>query len=309
MLEKFIAEDGHVVQVKVTAHVDPVGLLAKPERVGINKATTFAGFCSKHDNDLFSPLESSAFDFESRQIALLAYRAVCRELYAKDAEIAAADALRNYVSVNPDIPGFTEKDSRHQIMRLARINARTNLADAKDRFAAMLSDQKLLRYYGVKFEDSPVYLNSVAFLPEWDFDGTRLQDLSFIAEFKPICFSAWAAGNHAAAVFSWHASADDMCIPFVSSLRRCKSDRLANRLLSMAFEVSDNVVFQRDWWESLRERDRQRLVARAFSGVGDVQRKADCLMDDYSEALTSEVVQEYVRYGDGELSKTPIDSK
>src|SRR5947207_12079164 len=98
MLEKFIAEDGHVVQVKVTAHVDPVGLLAKPERVGINKATTFAGFCSKHDNDLFSPLESSAFDFEPNQIALLAYRAICRELYAKDAEIAAADALRNYAS-------------------------------------------------------------------------------------------------------------------------------------------------------------------------------------------------------------------
>src|ERR1700730_15764365 len=298
ILEKHIAENGHVLQIKITAHVDPVGLLAKPEKIGLNKATTFSGFCSKHDAELFQPLESAAFDFEPKQMALLAYRAVCRELYTKDAEIAAADVLRNYASVNPDIRGFAEKEYRHQVMRLARINARTNLADAKDRHAAMLSDQNLLRYYALKFEDCPVYLNSVTFLPEWDFVGTRLQDLSFIDEYKPICFSAWAAGDCSAAVFSWHASADDVCVPFVNSLRRCKKDRLANRILSMAFEVSDNVVFRRDWWESILERDRQQLVARAFSGVGDVERKSDCLAEDNLQALTSSVAEEYIWYGD-----------
>jgi hypothetical protein len=297
MLQKYIAENGHVVQVKVTAHVDPVGLLAKPDKVGLNKATTFSGFCSEHDTELFRPLENSTFDFEPKQIALLGYRSVCRELYLKDAEISAADALRNYASVNPDIPGFAEKDERHQIMRLARINARTNFANAKDRYALMLSDEKPLRYYAIRFADTPVYLNSVTFLPEWDFEGARLQDLSYIAEYKPICFSAWAAGNRAAAVFCWHEAADDVCAPFVDSLRRCKKDRLANRVLSMAFEVSDNVVFRGDWWESISEPDRQRLAGRAFSGVGDMDRNPDCLADDGLQALTSAVEKEYIHYG------------
>jgi hypothetical protein len=296
MLENYIGQNGHVVQIKVTAHVDPVGLLAKPDKVGLNKATTFSGFCSKHDSDLFRPLESASFDFEWRQIALLGYRSVCRELYLKDAEIAAADALRNYASVNPDIPGFAEKDERHHILRLARINARTNLANAKDRYASMLSDGKPLKYYAIKFADRPVYFNSVAFLPEWDFEGGRLQDLSFITEYKPICFSAWAADDRAAAVFCWHDSADDVCVPFVDSLRRCKKDRLADRIMSMAFEVSDNVVFGETWWESISEPDRQRLVNRTFSGVGDVDRTPDCLADDGLRALASAVEKEYVQY-------------
>lgn len=297
ILKKHIAEKGHVVQITVTPQVDPVGLLVKPEEVGINKATTFSGFCSTHDSVLFSPLESAAFNFEPKQIALLGYRAVCRELYQKDAEIAATDAMRNYAAVNPDTIGFREKDRVHRFQQIARINARTNLANAKNLYASMLSDERTLRYYAVQFSDAPVYFNSVAFLPEWDFDGQRLQDLSFIKEYKPICFSAWVADGHAAAVFCWHESADDICVPFVNSLRRSQGDRLANRIMSMAFEVSENVVFRGDWWRSISEPDRRRIVDRTLSGGTNVDRKRDCLADDGLMALKSVVGAEHVHYG------------
>ena len=212
------------------------------------------------------------------------------------AEIAAADAMRDYASVNPDTIGFHKKDQVHQMLKIARINARTNLTNAKNLYTSMLSDERQLRYYAVKFSDAPVYFNSVAFLPEWDFDGQRLQDLRFIAEFKPISFSAWVANDRAVAVFCWHESADDICAPFVDSLRRSKSDRLADRILSMAFEFSENVVFRRDWWESISEPDRQRIVNRVLSGVGDIDRKRNCLADDGLLALTSAVENEYVHY-------------
>jgi hypothetical protein len=65
----------------------------------------------------------------------------------------------------------------------------------------------------------------------------------------------------------------------------------------MAFEVSDNVVFRGEWWESISEPDRQRLAGRAFSGVGDIDRKPDCLADDGVQALTSAVEKDYVHYG------------
>lgn len=300
ILEKFIAEKGHVVQIKISSHVDEeqhlFGLLAKPEFVGVNKATTFSGFCAKHDAALFRVLETKSFSFRSDQIARLGYRAVSRELYAKDAEIAAADAMRTYVSVNPDIPGFAEKDERHQIMHLARINARMNLVATKDRYWTMLTDQGALRYYGVTFEQAPMYLNSVAFLPEWDFEGRRLQNVGFIADYLPICFSAWAAEDRAAIVFSWHESADQVCLPFIDSARRIPPQRLADRILSMAMEVSDNVVFRHDWWESISEADRQRLVLRAYSGMPDSDRKSDCLADDGLNALASSVRQEHIGY-------------
>jgi len=65
----------------------------------------------------------------------------------------------------------------------------------------------------------------------------------------------------------------------------------------MALEVSDNVVFRADWWESISEPDRQRLVGRAFSGGPRMDRNSDCLADDGLQALTSVIGKEYVHYG------------
>ncbi len=296
LLKKFISEKGHVVQIKTSVHAEPVGLLAKPELIGINDATTFSGFCSKHDSDLFHPLETSEFSFTRHQITLLGYRAICRELYSKDAEIAAADSVWSYCSVNPDIAGFHEKRTQHQITQIARHNSRANLLQAKELFTKALTDNMPLCFYCVEFSEPPVYLNSVAFLPEWDFECNRLQDLNSITEYKPICFSAWAAYNHATAVFCWHESANDICIPFIDSLRRSPAERLANRILSMAFEVSDNVAFQAEWWESISETDRRLIVNRAFSGVGRFDRKRDCMADDGLQAISCAIVNEHVGY-------------
>lgn len=297
ILKKHIARGGHVVQIKASVHVDPVGMLWAPERVGVNEATTFFGFCATHDAELFRPLESSAFCFERDQIALLGYRAVCRELYQKQAEIASAEAVRSYVTVNPRIIGLEAKLRRDDALRMGRINAQINLMNARNAYCSMISDATQLRYYAVEFTSPPVCLCSVAFLPEWDFEGRCLQDLRFVEEFKPICFSAWVSGDRAAAVFCWHESADSICTPFVDSLRRIPRDRIANRILAMTFEFSENVVFREDWWESIAETDRQRIVARAPSGVGDFERVAGCLTDDGLSAISSEIKDEHIGYG------------
>jgi hypothetical protein len=220
MLKKFLAEDGHVVKIAVTPQVDPNGMFIGPERIGVNKATTFYGFCNTHDAKLFAPLENEDFTASPKQIALLGYRAVSREMYQKDAEIAAANAVRDYAAVCPDITNFREKDRAHKALLIARLNARANLREAKSQFAGLLSDDGDLRYYAIEFAEPPVYFCSVAFLPEWDFQGSRLQDLSFISVFRPMCFSAWAIENRSVVVFCWHKSGDEVCEPFVNSLRR-----------------------------------------------------------------------------------------
>ena len=51
-----------------------------PERVGARQASTFLGFCERHDDEMFAPLEKGAFIGTNEQAFLLAYRAECREL-------------------------------------------------------------------------------------------------------------------------------------------------------------------------------------------------------------------------------------
>ena len=122
ILAKYIAVENHVLRFEVEPLADPMrGMLVYPKRRGINRATTFFGFCDKHDCELFRPLEAIEFAFQPEQIALLGYRAICRDAYGKEAEIAAGDAARFYVMMHPDISGFPEKNYAYQIKRLSNV--------------------------------------------------------------------------------------------------------------------------------------------------------------------------------------------
>lgn len=70
-----------------------IGLKAKPtkshyqeltfDKIGRNKASTFEGFCSKHDKELFEEIDDYEFDKNNnKQLFLLAYRSVAKELHA-----------------------------------------------------------------------------------------------------------------------------------------------------------------------------------------------------------------------------------
>lgn len=54
------------------------------KKIGINQASTYNIFCSKHDAQLFSLIENRKFALENDQIFLIAYRNICYELYLKE---------------------------------------------------------------------------------------------------------------------------------------------------------------------------------------------------------------------------------
>lgn len=110
---KKIARDGHIRML----HVNPYKGLAF-QSVGIREATTFAGFCNLHDNDLFSLVDKEVTEFENSQsLLLLNYRATVhekikkinrRETYALAAETKreAGYAMRPYFNYKAEQYGF-----------------------------------------------------------------------------------------------------------------------------------------------------------------------------------------------------------
>ncbi len=69
------------------------------EKRGINKISTFLGFCKKHDNDFFKLIDNEALLPTNHQIFLYAYRSLCRELFVKE------NALGVYKDQLTKIPG------------------------------------------------------------------------------------------------------------------------------------------------------------------------------------------------------------
>ena len=78
---RYLARDGHVVMLKMNLKFPPPAeILFK--LVGINKATTFTGLCSYHDNAIFRPIDDSLPNTgDPEHLFLLAYRAVLREYH------------------------------------------------------------------------------------------------------------------------------------------------------------------------------------------------------------------------------------
>ena len=77
-----LAEDGHVIApvLRLSARTGP---RIELRRVGRNRATTFAGLCATHDQEIFAPIETTSLDLsEVEHRFLLAYRATFYELHS-----------------------------------------------------------------------------------------------------------------------------------------------------------------------------------------------------------------------------------
>ena len=72
-----IAENGHVLTPDSSC--EPTEM----KRIGINKASTFTGFCKFHDDSLFAPIEKYPLLLNRRHAFLLAFRVVSHELFLK----------------------------------------------------------------------------------------------------------------------------------------------------------------------------------------------------------------------------------
>lgn len=76
-----LAQDGHLLKSGLK-HSDMLPTV-QLERMGRNKASTFKGLCAEHDQAVFRPIDTQAFDAADVQhLFLLAYRSVLYELHA-----------------------------------------------------------------------------------------------------------------------------------------------------------------------------------------------------------------------------------
>jgi hypothetical protein len=74
-----IAEEGHVMQFDASMEVliESGGRIVA-RRIGVNLASTFTGFCHRHDTSTFAAIDIPITALSEEQIFLLAYRAICR---------------------------------------------------------------------------------------------------------------------------------------------------------------------------------------------------------------------------------------
>jgi hypothetical protein len=240
------------------------GGLAVLKKEGINKVSTFRGFCKTHDNELFEPIDNSplnpAHTNVYHQVFLYAYRSLCKEIFVRENGVNLLINQLETGEKNLAVRELTEN------LLIGFENGLNNLNRHKEIYDNVLENHNFqdIEYVIFISDDAPFMAFSGLLFPEYDFMGDFLQDLSNTS--TPIdlitCCSA-PIKNGWAVVFAWHKSSSKTCVSFMRSLATKMFDGYDTGDLIFRFVMNfENAAFSPTWWETLSEQEQRQISER-----------------------------------------------
>lgn len=230
------------------------------ERIGINKASTFRGFCAKHDKQLFSCFEDISFIGTQGQCTALTYRSVAKEIYAKENALEVAGFIKKMDQGKPLI--FQINIQEHNFFYQLGLEAAINeLYIIKNDVDSELLSRDNSSYNFLVIESSspiPVVVSSVI-NPTQDFNGKPIQDLSdLIVKPEYLVFNAFSSAGKGFVVFSWLKKAK-IIDRFIQSLLSVDNSEMYSYLVNFFFSSAENSFISPSWWEDLSDIQRSKI--------------------------------------------------
>lgn len=252
-----IAEDGHVYQLN-HKFIHQTKTYLEYQKIGVNKASVFKGFCKKHDNEIFEPIDNSKLATTAEQVFLYAYRSLCKEIYQKYKVI---DSLKENILLmsgkNREVLGWNLLGNQKGYEELLKIKKNYD-----ETFFNKSFQNDIL--YLIFYSEKPMNIAfSTLIYPDHDFQGNLLQDLSDLTNDKDLItyFSA-PMGEGWGYIFAWHIKNNSICEPFVISLGKtidtCIS--IEHTLFQYMILNSENHALSPNWWERLGQHVQSQIM-------------------------------------------------
>lgn len=267
---KNIARDGKVYgmnfdMLDIEGDSNPVKL----ELIHINQASIFYIFCSKHDKNLFAPLEDVEFIFSNEQIFLLAYRTVAKAIYMKEQQVRMFSE-----NVSTYDKGFTNKFQQFYMQSISHMfsDEESQLSDIT-RIKKIFDDDLLvskydnMKYYCILIDKVPEIMMAGVLNPDRDFDGNVLVDYVNYPtkEYNAILTSIIKIKNNGAIIFSWNSRIESQeCDIFIESLHNLNNEDKINAIACLLLKKNnENLYFSPSWYETL-DSNKKRLVDESY---------------------------------------------
>lgn len=246
-----IAESGHVYRLNADlSTLKETGGKPLPKKIGVNRASTFPGMCKQHDNKLFAPIDDRPLTIDHHQVALYAYRSICREYFVKEnASISLTEMLGH--------PGLTSEQSHWltgaaygQSLGFERLKRHKLIYDG----CLAASDFTGLKFIVFGSTSRCSLQASGLIFPDFDFQGRQLQDLGPTSRDLDLLVFFTAPTEYGwAFVLAWHESSDLSCQRFINSLAKSGRDggKIEDMLLRFSLACCENHAIRISWWDSL----------------------------------------------------------
>lgn len=232
-----------------------------PDKIGWNQASTFKGFCKKHD-EIFSLIEKQLFIPELKQCALLSYRGLCTELHKKKAVKNSENHLRDVdrgqnkstqfiiqtEKINPSIQGTHAGISDAEILKLIyEESLKTDYYEA-------------LKFLVISYKDPFHFAFNGGFTPQFNVCGEMIQDLSNLSEVMDIMLISNIIGKDLNYILLAWKSDSKPCNAFIDSLTQYDLTKLSTILMGIILTYIENFFFSESWWKSFSVMKRDKIL-------------------------------------------------
>ncbi|RZI82432.1 MAG: hypothetical protein EOP38_15950 [Rubrivivax sp.] len=285
-----IAESGHVCSAKKAfTNLEKRGGQVDMEKIGVGQASTFPGFCSHHDTELFKPVEQANSKLAAYSGFLLSLRAVTYEMATKDSQLRSHVASKEFIDYGRSfeqqamIQNFL---SQHQVGIEQGLKDITQLKLLYDK-AFQSQDFSKFSFYGVEFDKVLPFAAAGAFMPEFDFAGAQLQELEVGKSVSQIALNITQLGDNTCVVFGWFGGPDCAAARLVDSFKAIPDSEKANALLVLAMEHLENFFCTPSWWTGLAPNVSAKLHEKIAGGLSS--RSPIALVEPGLNAVTAGV--------------------
>ncbi|WP_439813985.1 SEC-C metal-binding domain-containing protein [Zavarzinia sp. CC-PAN008] len=296
-----IAENGHVLSCKPQSSPfkEQSPLERSIEKIGVGRASTFPGFCSKHDNETFRYIEGDSFVADKRSMFLLSYRSLCYELYQKKVQLA-------FIPIHKIADkGMSFEVQEHIQQEVAAYEASINIGLAELQHYKNQADEILMKnrfddIYGVYLEFSDILpvVASGASQVEYDFQGTMLQSLGYDDKILDhIILNITSFSGRSIAFLGWIGAQCSASRQFCDSFLSIDTTRVPDQLLRFSFDYFENTYIKESWWKALPPTPQKVLSWHRTSGIGE--RYPLSLCDDGTKWTSVTISNEVVFYPKG----------
>lgn len=260
-----IAKDNHVYAARNMAEGLEHGRDLQLKKLGVRRASTFMGFCNKHDTEMFRPIETGLLPLDAKTAFLLSFRAAAYELFEKRA------ALRGLRSLKPDAGRGIMDQERiinailPSIIALELPEADYTAWKAELDAAFLAEDYSDFRLLAIEFEGVLPLASTCVVQPPYGLGGVEIQDMEE-EHLDKIAFAITARGENTVFVLCWSRAGAAAQI-FADLLVATPTEQLATAVMLVALFYSENTYFAPTWWEGLDETERAWIIEVLAFGV------------------------------------------
>jgi hypothetical protein len=287
-----IAELGHVISVKSAfedLHKNAGGFV--PRKVGVRSASTFTGFCNRHDTTMFRPVEAGEKRLTSENCFLLSFRALAYELIIKQAAIESLPLMRDNDKGHP----FEDQVAIQEWLNAIAAGYRLSLAELerwKHLYDAIYLSRDLSVHNScaIAFDGVLPVVACGAFMPQFDFHGRHLQKLGVgTANHEQVTFNLTVFDGRSVAVLGWGGGKGGPAAEFASSFVAAAKVNGGDAAVRLALEHVENSYIKPSWWHGLPPALQSVAVNHIHSGTPFGPPRAPKQLVDNGQAFAFEL--------------------